>query len=113
MRKMWSSVVVLAAAALAFETVAQSRPTGRGGGGSQQASESSGKKDGIKPYDEVITDEAVTDTGLFVIRFDSYLITACIFYPLRHPVCRNVSCAEQIPGSEITYFQRNNAPIRR
>ncbi|MCH8316039.1 MAG: zinc-dependent metalloprotease [Planctomycetes bacterium] len=64
------SVIASLTLAVGFSSIAsaQRRPGGWAGRGDRQADNSDDKdkkKDAIKPYDEVITDEAVTKRGLF------------------------------------------------
>jgi len=75
------SIVVAALAGLLVTSsvVGQDRPRRRGGGRRPAAAEGRADKessrDDIKPYDEVITDEATTDAGLFLVhRLDDKIL---------------------------------------
>ncbi len=76
------NVVVLACAALiAADALAQRAPGGfggRGGGGGGGEREGGDEESAIKPYDEVITDKAVSKPGLFIV----HQIDDKIFYEI-------------------------------
>ena len=70
------SLIVLLICVFVTNAVAQDEGGRRGRrGGDRSGDDKEKKKDGIKPYDKVVTKEAKTDTGLFIVhRIDDKLL---------------------------------------
>jgi hypothetical protein len=78
-KKFFNVVVLACAVAVAADLSAQRAPGGGfGRGGGAPGGREGGEESAIKPYDEVITDEAVTKPGLFLV----HQIDDKIFYEL-------------------------------